>query len=127
MEIVNNCASCHFRCQFEIFFIQKTAIIFSRKTTGQPTHSFVHPFKHFNPPSLTKLEQKLHKNFENWVILGFFSFSVSILDIFLSEHCIYLFIKDNWTTILFLDVGFQHSNLRSLSKFRQKMHENFEN
>ena len=38
------------------------------------------PLKQFNPRRLSKLQQKMEKSFENWEILGFLSFLVSIWD-----------------------------------------------
>ena len=51
---------------------------------------------------------------------------MSIPDIFQIKNCNYLFIEDYWTKISYLDDRFQHSNPRSLSEFRQKLHKNFE-
>ena len=70
---------CHFLCQFETFSIEHcnylvikdywtTHHIFSLLTLKNiPIHEVC---RNFN--------KKLHKNFENWKILGFFLFSVSI-------------------------------------------------
>ena len=41
----------------------------------------VDPLNHFNPRCLSKLQQKNHKNFENWKNFSFLSISVLICDI----------------------------------------------
>ena len=90
----------------------------------------VDSFQHSNLQSLSKLWQKLHKNFENWKILGFLSFSVSIWYIFPLENSHYLFGKAYWTTNSCHSCHverFQHSNPRSLSKICQKLHKNVKN
>ena len=48
---------CHFRCQFEIHFIQKTAIIPSEKPTGQQIFSSLNVFNNL----IHEVYQKLDK------------------------------------------------------------------
>ena len=67
----------------------------------------------------------MHKNFENWKILGFFSISVSIWDIFHGGNCNYIFIKAYWTTNLRHVEQFHHFNPRILSKIWLKLHKNY--
>ena len=50
-------------------------------TTEHSTFSCFLPQKHSIPQSLSKLQQKMYKNFENWKNLGFLSLSVPILAI----------------------------------------------
>ena len=90
----------------------------------------VDSFQHSNLRSLSKIWQKLHKNFEIWKILGFLSFSVWIWYIFHLENSHYLFGKAYWTTNSCHSCHverFQHSNPRSLSKIWQKLHKNDKN
>ena len=90
----------------------------------------VDSFQHSNLRSLSKIWQNCIKNFENWKILGFLSFSVSIWYIFHLENSHYLFGRAYWTTNSCHSCHikrFQHSNPRSLSKIWQKLHKNVKN
>ena len=71
---------CHFRCHFEIFSFTKRQLSLRKNLPVNETF-LSDPLKLSNPGRLSKLYQKMHKNFENWRVLGFLSFSVSIWDI----------------------------------------------
>ena len=75
-------------------------------------------FHRSNSRSLSKIRQKLHKNFKNREIFWFFV----IFGFFFPKKRIYLSINDYWTTISCLVEPFQHSNPRHLSKNWQKLH-----
>ena len=73
-----------------------------------------------------KFDKNCIKTLKVWNFFVFCLFHFQF-EIFKLKSCNYLFEEDYWTTNLFLVDSFQHSNLRSLSKFWQKLHETFEN
>ena len=67
------------------------------------------PYQRSNSQSPSKIWKKCLKSLKIGQILGFLSFSESILDLFLPENSNNLFIEDYWTTSLCLVERFQHS------------------
>ena len=89
----------------------------------------VDSFQHSNLRSLSKIWQKLHKNWklENFGFFVIFGFNWYIFQL---ENSHYLFGKAYWTTNFCHSCHaerFQHSNPRSLSKVWQKLHKNVKN
>ena len=116
MKIEKFCVFCLFRCQFQIFFNLKTAIISSKKTTGQQTRSLTTLFNIPIYEVCRKFDKNCLRTFENWKILFFLSFSVSIWYFFHLENSNCLFGKAYWTTNSCHNERFQHPNPRSLFK-----------
>ena len=112
---------CLFRFQFDIFFIEKTAIISSGKPTGQQIPAMLSVFNILIHEVYRKRDKSCKKNVKNrksFVIFGVF---------FLLKNRIHIFIEYYWTTNSCLVERFQHSDPRCLSKKAQKLHKNVEN
>ena len=84
---------CRFRCQFKIFFIWKTAIIFSEKTIGQRVCALLNVFNILITISI-KILTIIAKNVKSQEILDF----LLILGLFLSKNRVHLLINYCWTT-----------------------------
>ena len=117
---------CLFRCHFRTVFVWKTAFI-SFLSILDNTYFPCWPFSTFQLTKSVKNWKKMHEIFENWKLLEFLSFSVSMWDFFQIKNRHYLFGNAYWTTNLYHVDRFQHSSPRIRSKIWQKLHKNVKN
>ena len=93
------------------------------------THSFfVDPFQCSNSQSLSEIEEKMQKFFENWKILRFLSFSVSICYIFSQKTKLNASEKPTGQHVLSLLTFFNVPIHKVCQKFeKKKWHKTFAN